>query len=79
MVSFYFCFKIDITEKQIRVSRGAIPSFADFVNFVNAEAGIATDPVFSCSGKSKTSRGRAPDPYYISNYTTGISLTGRFC
>jgi len=32
-----------------RVARGAIPSpsFADFVNFVNAEAGIATDPVFS--------------------------------
>ena len=26
---------------------GVIPSFADFVNFVNSEAGIATDPVFS--------------------------------
>ena len=30
-----------------RVAGGVIPSFADFVNFVNAEAGIATDPVFS--------------------------------
>ena len=30
-----------------RVVSGVIPSFADFVNFVNAEAGIATDPVFS--------------------------------
>jgi len=30
-----------------RVARGAIPSFADSVNFVNAEAGIAPDPVFS--------------------------------
>ena len=32
---------------KMRVARGAIPAFADFVNFVNAEAGIATDPVFS--------------------------------
>ena len=30
-----------------RMAGGVIPSFADFVNFVNAEAGIATDPVFS--------------------------------
>ena len=30
-----------------RVAGGVIPSFADFVNFVNTEAGIATDPVFS--------------------------------
>ena len=30
-----------------RVAGGVIPSFADFVNFVNAEAGTATDPVFS--------------------------------
>ena len=29
------------------VAGGVIPSFADFVNFVNAEAGITTDPVFS--------------------------------
>lgn len=32
---------------KMRVARGAIPAFADFVDFVNAEAGIATDPVFS--------------------------------
>ena len=30
-----------------RVAGGVIPSFADFVNFVNVEAGIATDQVFS--------------------------------
>lgn len=30
-----------------RVFRGAVPGFADFVNFVNSEAGIAIDPVFS--------------------------------
>lgn len=29
-----------------RVARGTIPTFDDFVNFVNTEAGIATDPVF---------------------------------
>jgi len=32
---------------KMRVARGAIPAFADFVDFVNAEAGIATVPVFS--------------------------------
>ena len=31
---------------KMRVARGAIPAFADFVDFVNAEAGIVTDPVF---------------------------------
>ena len=30
-----------------RLARGTIPTFDDFVNFVNTEAEIATDPVFS--------------------------------
>ena len=30
-----------------RLASGAIPTFDDFVNFVNTEAGVATDPVFS--------------------------------
>ena len=33
-----------------RVAGGVIPSFADFVNFVNVEAGIVTDQVFSRKG-----------------------------
>ena len=32
---------------KMRTAKGEIPTFADFVKFVNAEAGIATDPVFS--------------------------------
>lgn len=30
-----------------RLASGKMPTFDDFVNFVNTEAGIATDPVFS--------------------------------
>jgi len=45
-----------------RVARGVIPSFADFINFVNAEAGIATDPVFSREALRRL-EGSSDQPY----------------